>query len=478
MPLSPGTPIGHYEILDAIGAGGMGEVYRARDTKLLRDLALKVLPIDVATDVDRLIRFEREARSASALNHPNIVTIYEIGRFDTMSYIAMELVAGRTLRDVIMDGPLPIRRFITIAAQIADGLARAHDAGIVHRDLKPENVMITRDGTAKILDFGLAKLVGDHTELVTVSQTTPGLVQGTVGYMSPEQASGKAVDSRSDQFSLGAVLYEMATAKRPFSRNTNAETLAAVIRDEPEPLHSLVPDLPLALRWAIERCLAKDPDERYASTRDLSRDLAQLRDHVSGASQRVSIPIPARAGRFSGWTMVIPWLAAATFAAVAAVAWLRPESVPAARLVRLTEPLPAGVTYAPTEVSRAFSISPDGTRLVIEAISNRRRHLYLRALDSDRVTELEGSIDATSHFWSPDGRYLAFFADGKLKKIPATGGQPQVLCDATFAVLGAWGPDGSILFSRFDPPGSIVCPTWAANRNAFSHLRDSAKIRS
>ena len=186
----------------------MGEVYRARDTKLLRDLALKVLPIDVATDVDRLIRFEREARSASALNHPNIVTIYEIGRFDTMSYIAMELVAGRTLRDVLMDGPLPIRRFIAIAAQIADGLARAHDAGIVHRDFKPENVMITREGMAKILDFGLAKLVGDHghSQLATVSQTTPGLVQGTVAYMSPEQASGKAVDSRSDQFSLGAVL--------------------------------------------------------------------------------------------------------------------------------------------------------------------------------------------------------------------------------------------------------------------------------
>ena len=330
----------------AVGAGGMGEVYRARDSRLLRDLALKVLPVDVAADADRLARFEREARSASALNHPDIVTIYEIGRLGSTP-TSQWVVAGRTLRDVLMDGPLPIRRLITIAAQIADRLARAHDAGIVHRDLKPENVMITRDGTAKILDFGLAKLVGDHTELVTVSQTAPGLVQGMVGYMSPEQASGKAVDSRSDQFSLGAVLYEMATAKRPFSRNTNAETLAAVIRDEPDPLHSLVPDLPLALRWAIERCLAKDPDERYASTRDLARDLAQLRDHVSGASQRVSIPRPARAGRFSGWTMVIPWLAAATFVAVAAFAWLRPESVPAARLVRLTEPLPAGVTYAP-----------------------------------------------------------------------------------------------------------------------------------
>ena len=288
----------------------MGEVYRARDTKLLRNLALKVLPVDVATDADRLVRFEREARSASALNHPNIVTIYEIGRFGTTSYIAMELVAGRTLRDVLMDGPLPIRRFIAIAAQIADGLARAHDAGIVHRDLKPENVMLTREGVAKILDFGLAKLVDDpgHSQLATVSQTSPGLVQGTVAYMSPEQASGTAVDARSDQFSLGAVLYEMATAKRPFSRNTTAETLAAVIRDEPATIESQVADFPLQLRWIIERCLAKDPDGRYASTRDLARDLAHLRDHISQASQRVSVAAPSSGRRFGGWTRAVPWV--------------------------------------------------------------------------------------------------------------------------------------------------------------------------
>ena len=265
----------------------MGEVYRARDTKLGRELALKVLPVEVSTDAGRLNRFEQEARSASALNHPNIVTIYEIGRVDATSYIAMELVSGRMLRDLLVEGPLPIRRLLTLAAQVADGLARAHEAGIVHRDLKPENVMVTREGVAKILDFGLAKLVtttgSEVSQLATVSGTQPGLVMGTVGYMSPEQASGKPVDSRSDQFSFGALLYEMATAKRPFSRNTSAETLAAVIRDEPEPLQSLVPHLPVALRWVIERCLAKDPEERYASTRDLARDLAHLRDHVSEA---------------------------------------------------------------------------------------------------------------------------------------------------------------------------------------------------
>ena len=251
----------------------------------------------------------------------------------------------------------------------------------------------------------------------------------------------------------------MATAKRPFSRNTSAETLAAVIRDEPEPLQSLLPDFPVALRWVIERCLAKDPDERYASTRDLARDLAQLRDHVSEASQRMSVATPARGRRFRGWTLAVPWLVAAAFAAVAARALLRstpPE--PAARLVRFAVPSPAGATYAPPEVSRGFSISPDGTRLVIEAISNRRSHLYLQPLDSERATELEGSLDATSHFWSPDGRFIAFFANGKLKKIPATGGRPEDLCAATFAFMGSWGPDGSILFSRLDPPGIYRVP--------------------
>ena len=453
MPLPAGTHVGPYEILAPIGAGGMGEVYRARDARLGRELAIKVLPAGLGTDADRLHRFEQEARSASALNHPNIVTIYDIGRVDDMSYIAMELVSGGTLRETLAGGPLPMQKLLSLAAQIADGVARAHDAGIVHRDLKPDNVMVTRDGTAKILDFGLAKLLtlpSASVQDATVSaRTHPGLVLGTVGYMSPEQASGRPVDWRSDQFSFGALLYEMATSKRPFNRHTSAETLAAIIREEPEPIQTLAPQLPNALRWIIERCLAKDPEERYASTRDLARDLAHLRDHVSemsGAAGNATRP-PRRQLPL---LMAAGWLVAAI--AVAFAFARKPPSPPAA-MIRFSVPLPEGVTYAPAEVSRGFSVSPDGTRLVVEAYSQTRRHLYMRSLDRDEFVQLEGTEDATSHFWSPDGRFLAFFAGGKLKKVPANGGRPQEICPAAFALVGSWSAAGDILFSNMAPPG-------------------------
>jgi eukaryotic-like serine/threonine-protein kinase len=455
MLLAAGTLIGPYEIVAPIGAGGMGEVYRARDPRLGRELAIKVLPVGLATDADRLHRFEQEARSASALNHPNIITIYDIGRVDSVSYIAMELVSGGTLRDTLAEGPLPMRKLLSLAAQIADGVARAHDAGIVHRDLKPDNVMVTRDGTAKILDFGLAKLLTLPTSSVqdvTVSaRTHPGLVLGTMGYMSPEQASGRPVDWRSDQFSFGALLYELVTSKRPFSRHTSAETLAAIIREEPEPIQTLAPHVPNALRWIIERCLAKDPDERYASTRDLARDLAHLRDHASEISAAAGNDTrPAR--RQLSLLAVAGWSVAAVAIAIA-FASTRKSPLPPAPMMRFSVPLPDGVTYAPADVSRGFSVSPDGTKLVVEAYAQTRRHLYLRSLDSDEFVRLEGTEDATAHFWSPDGRYLAFFAGGKLKKVPSTGGRPQEICTATFALVGSWSAAGDILFSNIAPPG-------------------------
>src|SRR6266545_3723236 len=283
----------------------MGEVYRARDVRLGREVALKVLPEEVSADRDRLARFEQEARAASALNHPNIVTIYDIGQSDSVSYIAMELVDGKTLRELTVAGPLPFRRIVSIAAQAAEGLAKAHAAGIVHRDLKPENLMVTRDGYAKILDFGLSKLVAPESGKVSAMptlarpETHPGTVLGTVAYMSPEQASGKTVDYRSDQFSLGSILYEMAAGRKAFESNTAAETMSAIIRDEPEPLAKLRPEVPPPLRWIVERWLAKDPEERYASTRDLARELAGVRDHLSeaGVSGEIIAALPPRPRR-------------------------------------------------------------------------------------------------------------------------------------------------------------------------------------
>jgi predicted ATPase/serine/threonine protein kinase len=284
--LSSGTKLGPYELIELLGAGGMGEVYRARDTRLDRIVAIKILPAAFSADHERLHRFEREARSASALNHPNIVTIYELGQDRSCHYIAMELVEGKTLRELLGSSLLPMRKAIEIAAQIAEGLTKAHEAGIIHRDLKPENLMISQDGFVKILDFGLAKLASsgggrsDKYNLST-SQTPAGLVLGTVGYLSPEQVSGDGLDFRSDQFSLGLVLYEMVTGKRAFQRSTAAETLVAVLREPAEPIARQNRDAPAPLCWVIERCLAKEPEKRYVSTRDLARELAAIRDRFS-----------------------------------------------------------------------------------------------------------------------------------------------------------------------------------------------------
>ncbi len=296
LTLSPGTRFGRYDILGSLGSGGMGEVYRARDTRLGRDLAIKVLSSRLTSDQQDLDRFQREACSASALNHPNIVTIFELGQVDSTYYIAMELVEGVLLREMLTGGAIPLQKAIHLAAQIADGLAKAHENHIVHRDLKPENLMVSRDGFVKILDFGLAKLInpvlGQFQDAFTLeaSPTIPGTIMGTAEYMSPEQANGLPLDSRSDQFSFGLVVYEMATGKRSFQRRSQAETLAAILRDDPEPAASLNPQAPAPLCWLIDRCLAKDPSDRFASTRDLARDLATIRGRLSEVPSRHAVP--------------------------------------------------------------------------------------------------------------------------------------------------------------------------------------------
>jgi predicted ATPase/tRNA A-37 threonylcarbamoyl transferase component Bud32 len=298
MKLTAGSQFGRYEILGPLGSGGMGDVYRARDPRLAREIAIKTLPDQLSSDRERLGRFEQEARAASALNHPNIVTIYELGEIGSTCYLAMELVEGETLRAMLANGPLPLQKLIGIAAQVAEGLAKAHEAGIVHRDLKPENLMVSRDGYVKILDFGLAKLATpvehEPSEMPTLLSplTQPGTLLGTTAYMSPEQANGQPVDFRSDQFSFGAVLYEMATGRPAFRRNTATETLVAILREEPQLIRSFGQQLPAPLCWAAQRCLAKEPGDRYASTRDLARDLAALRDRVSDLSLQRLEPRP------------------------------------------------------------------------------------------------------------------------------------------------------------------------------------------
>src|SRR5450631_4647009 len=366
--LSSGTKLGPYELIELLGAGGMGEVYRARDARLDRIVAIKILPAAFSADHERLHRFEREARSASALNHPNIVTIYELGQDRSCHHIAIELVEGKTLRELLGSSLLPMRKAIEIAVQIAEGLTKAHEAGITHRDLKPENLMVSHDGFVKILDFGLAKLAssgGGRSDIynLSTSQTPAGLVLGTVGYMSPEQVSGDGQDFRSDQFSLGLVIYEMVTGKRAFKRSTAAETLVAVLREPAEPIATQNRDAPAPLCWVIERCLAKEPEKRYVSTRELARELAAIRDRFSEnpIKQAETRPtnLPVQQTGFVGREKEV----------AAAKELLLRQGV---RLVTVTGPGGIGKTRLATQVARGLvEHFPGGTHFVpLSALSD------------------------------------------------------------------------------------------------------------
>ena len=352
MAPAPGSRLGPFEILSFVASGGMGEVYRARDTRLDRTVALKVLRPEVADNADRLLRFEQEARAASALNHPNILTVYDIGRDQGTAYLAMEWVDGGTLRHLLARGRLPLRRLLEIAHQLADGLAKAHTAGIVHRDLKPENVMVTTDGLVKLVDFGLAKLGGGQASELETGQagTAAGVVMGTVGYMSPEQASGAIADYRSDQFALGLIAYEMASGTHPFRRDSAVQTMVATIEKEAAPIRELNPDVPEHLGLVIDRCLRKNPSDRYDSTRDLARDLEQIRHPSSARAQAPSAGADPPSHRRLRWTLVIPALAVLAVVAVAAAWWGRRSSAPAS----LESPLVAVRSFQ--------NLSADGTQ--------------------------------------------------------------------------------------------------------------------
>jgi Tol biopolymer transport system component len=452
MPLSAGAQLGSYEISDPLGSGGMGEVYRARDTRLGREVAIKVLPAELASDGGRVRRFEKEARAASALNHPNIVTIYEIGTSDSRSYISMELVAGKTLRELLFPGPLPVKRLLQITIQIAEGLAKAHEAGIVHRDLKPENVMVTKEGLVKILDFGVAKLKstgvesGERSNFPTESGTSPGTILGTVGYMSPEQAGGEAIDFRSDQFSFGSILYELVSGKRAFQKKTGVDTLSAILHDEPQPLTDLNPQAPAPLRWIIERCLAKSPEERFAATGDLARDLATVRNHLSdavGVAERLAATSRSKAIRRG------LLLGAAVVAALALSFFVGRKTVP--RGIS-----PGHVSFRRLTFRRGnilgASFAPDGRTIVYgaawggkpaELFSVRTDSLESRPLGIPNADVLSISSKGELAILIKKGFLSTTWGAGTLARMPLGGGAPREIAeDVSFA---DWSPDGSEL---------------------------------
>jgi Tol biopolymer transport system component/predicted Ser/Thr protein kinase len=447
MSLIAGTCLGPYKILSAIGAGGMGEVYRARDTRLGRDVALKILPPLAALDADRRARFEQEARAASALNHPNIVSVLDIGEASGIAFLVMEYVDGKTLREVLEAGDVPLRKQLDVACQIADGLAKAHAAGIVHRDLKPENVMVSTDGFVKILDFGVSKLTAPDVGALTTAPrlTVTGMLVGTIGYVSPEQASGRPADFRSDQFAFGIVLYEMVAGRRPFERPTAAETLAAVIRDDPDDVARLNPRVPVPLTWILKRCLAKDPEERYAATRDLARDLATLRDH----SHEWTAPVAAPAQPLErSWRPTWLWAAGAAtmtlLAGALSLVWSpsrrsEPIGPPRAEFVQITSH--PGVEWFP-------SLSPDGKWVVYSGSVTGRRHIYLQSVSGQNALDLtpDSPGDDDQPAFSPDGERIAFRSSRDGGGIFVMGRTGEAVTRMTrMGFKPTWSPDGAYL---------------------------------
>jgi len=448
MAVETGANLGRYEIRSKLGEGGMGEVYLARDTRLNRDVAVKVLPATYSQDSDRLKRFEQEAQAASALNHPNILTVYDVGTQDGTAYVVSELLEGETLRPRMGGGALAQRRAIDYAIQIAHGLAAAHEKGIVHRDLKPDNVFITKDGRVKILDFGIAKLTQpdgsrSQTEIPTRRvDTGPGVVIGTVGYMSPEQVRGQKVDHRSDIFSFGAILYEMLSGRRAFHGESAAETMSAILKEDPPDLSERNQKISPALERLVNLCLEKNAEERFHSARDLGFALEAL----SGSSVALgkTIAMPALAPRWMKPRELIAWTVAA-IAVLALVLFLVLNSRHApvdTHTLRFAIPAPSRTTFG------VFTISPDGRRLAFigNDFSGKRR-LWVQSLDSLTAQPLPETDAATYHFWSPDNRFIAFGGDGKLKKIEAAGGPPQTIAPAPSIVGGTWNRDGVILFA-------------------------------
>jgi serine/threonine protein kinase/Tol biopolymer transport system component len=454
--LKDGNAISHYRIGSKIGSGGMGEVYRARDSRLDRDVAIKVLPSELSTEPDRLRRFEQEAKATSALNHPNILTVFDIGEHEGAPFIVAELLDGEELRARLDEGPIPLRKTIDYAQQIVSGLSAAHEKGIVHRDLKPENIFITKDDRVKILDFGLAKLREPKTEIhgsedaTRRALTDPGIVMGTAGYMSPEQVRGQTVDQRSDIFSFGAILYEMLTGKRAFNGESIVELMHSILKDDVPELDDSGARIPMALDKMMRRCLEKRPEHRFHSAHDLGFALDAVASPTS--SSGFGLTSAAQSLRDVPDAKPTAWLSRAGWA-VAAL-FLISTLLLGSLYLRREEPRRQTMRFgiAPPEktfFNESFALSPDGQMIAFVTRGTAgETSLWIRPLVSVNARQLSGTEGAAFPFWSPDGRTIGFFAGGKLKKIEAAGGPTQTLADASSDPRGAtWTPDGTIIFA-------------------------------
>lgn len=457
--MESGQQIGSYKVLSLLGTGGMGDVYRARDAKLKRDVAIKVLPEEFSSDSERVRRFQREAEVLASLNHPNIAAIYELEGFESSQYLVLELVEGETLAALTARGPIPIAEALAIARQIADSLEAAHEKGIIHRDLKPANVAITPDGTVKLLDFGLAKtstgVNEDLSQTPTAAGTEGGLIIGTAAYMSPEQARGKTVDKRTDIWAFGCVLYEMLSGKRAFAGETISDLIVATLEREPD--WTALPALASpSIRRLLLRCLEKDPKRRLRDIGDARMEL----ETAGGLANPAEEQVQTAASR-----TIIVNRALAAIAAVAVVAfaviifrWAPWRTSPPAAPMRLNSELGADARLAVVSLNSALALSPDGSTLAFVGAKNGLQ-IYIRRLGQLQAFPLAGTSGALSPFFSPNGQWLGFFAGGKLKKISVTGGAAVTLADAVKPHGGSWGDDGYIVFAYDNVTGLQRVPS-------------------
>ena len=456
--MESGTKLGPYEIHEQIGAGGMGEVYRATDTRLDRIVAIKVLPEHLASDPQRRERFEREAKAVSSLNHPHICTLHDVGEQDGTHYLVMELVEGDTLAARLEKGRLPLDQALEYAIQIADALDKAHRQGIVHRDLKPGNIMLTKSGV-KLLDFGLAKLKGDAGPASAFSQmptqdaskplTQEGTILGTLQYMAPEQLEGNEADARTDIFAFGAVVYEMVTGKKAFEGKSQASVIAAILEREPPPPSELQPMTPPALDHMVQRCFAKDGDERWQTAYDAMRELKWIGQ--TGSRKMDRVPVVQASNRLAWILMAVGSLALAV--AIAYLYRAPTDDLP----IQFQVSPPAATTIA--SGTAILAVSPNVQHLAFIAIdASGNRSLWVRDIGSVGARSLPGTEGANGPFWSPDSRFIAFYAQGQLNKTSISGGSPQSLADApgrnNFARGGTWGRNGVIVFSP-EPAGPL-----------------------